>query len=171
VEPSVPYQYTGKCDTAVASEQELGTRLHVCHSVLPWRTCAHGTIVLFSSERSSILFLLFLLFSRQTTRLWPTYQQSTSCRAPRAGPRSRATKRRQYRTQLVYQQITGRSSPYSEHLQAEPLSINLMARPSSQPSPTSLFLRNLQYRMVVLSRGCRFWQASSCSSTHGRQYL
>jgi len=129
------------------------------------------TLVIFSSERSSISTLPFLLFSSQFQRLWPAYRQSTSCRSPRAGPRLRAMKRRQCRNQPVYQQMTRRPSPYSEHPQAEPPSINLMARLSSQPSPTSLSLRSLRYQTAVRWHGYRCWQASSCSSTLGRQRL
>lgn len=105
------------------------------------------------------------------SRIWPAYQQSTTCRTTRAGPRSRATKRGQYQTLQVYRHMTRRTNLYSERSHAEPLSIILMARLSSRPSPTSLFLRNLQYQTVVRWRGYRCWQGSSCSSTLGRQYM
>ena len=134
--------------------------------------CLHGVSYSILAERSSTLsfFSLFPLFPRRNTKLWPADQQSSSCRVTRAEPHLRATKRRSYRIQPVYRQMKRRPSPYSVHLKAEPVvSIPQMARLSNLQFPSDLFLRNLRYQTVAPWRGCRCWQASSCSSTLGKQ--
>lgn len=171
MEPLLQYQFIGACDMLLLRFKSSALAYVVCIAINDDGPAY--TLFLYCSlaERSSILSALFLSFPRRIIKIWPAYQQSTSWRPTRAGRLLRATKKRRSRTQPVYRHMTRKPSPYSEYPQPEPPSILLMARLSSQPSPTSLFLRNLRYQTVVRWRGSRCWQVSSCSSTLGRQCL